>query len=380
MESKAKRELIGILRERYKQSPKGGKSKILDEFVAVTGHHRKYATRLLTKPLTTSERSTAVPRQIYNESVKDALVVLWEASDRICGKRLKAIIPELIKLLEGHNHLKLDTQVRDHLLVISAATIDRLLRPTRSHAKSQKRRRPVRKTRNRVSVRTFAEWDGAGPGELEIDFVAHCGGSLVGSFIHSFVVTDVCTGWTEATPLLVREQSLVVEGLKVLRHRLPIPLVGINSDNDSAFINASLVDYCQDQKIQFTRSRPYRKNDQAWIEQKNGAVVRRFSGYARYSGPIAGQTLAHLYDNVRLFVNYFQPSFKLQEKSRDGSKVKKVYSKPTTPCDRMLAHPDIELSIKETLRCQREGLDPLTLLHNIDKRNRHLRLSHHLVR
>jgi hypothetical protein len=142
-------------------------------------------------------------------------------------------------------------------------------------------------------------------------------------------------------------------------------LIGINSDNDSAFINETLVDYCCEQQIQFTRSRPYRKNDQAWIEQKNGAVIRRFLGYARYSGPVAGQTLAHLYGNVRLFVNYFQPSFKLREKHRDGSKVKKSYLQPATPCERMLEHPGVAMSVKESLRSEREQLDPMALLHGI---------------
>ena len=365
MERRARCELVAVLQGRYQQSDKGGKSKILDEFVAITGHHRKYAIRLLGNTAMSKDRSPPVPRRVYDEAVKDALVVLWEASDRICGKRLKVIIPELLKSLEGHERLKLEAHVRERLLAMSAATIDRLLRPVRSHAKSRNRRRPVRKIRNRVSVRTFADWDDATPGDLEIDFVAHCGGSLVGSFIHSLVVTDVCSGWTEATPLLMREQSLVVEGLKFLRCRLPVPMVGINSDNDSAFINETLVAYCSEQQIQFTRSRPYRKNDQAWIEQKNGAVIRRFLGYARYSGPVAGQALAHLYGNIRRYVNYFQPSFKLRDKHRDGSKVKKSYLPPATPCDRLLSHPGVDSNIKKMLRDEREHLDPMALLHSI---------------
>ena len=136
-----------------------------------------------------------------------------------------------------------------------------------------------------MKVKTFGDWEDARPGSTEIDFVAHCGGTLTGSFIHSLVMTDVASGWTEATPLLVREQSLVVEGLSVLRGRIPISLLGINSDNDSAFINESVVAFCDEQKVVFTRSRPFRKNDQAWIEQKNGAVIRRFVGHGRHSGP-----------------------------------------------------------------------------------------------
>lgn len=163
----------------------------------------------------------------------------------------------------------------------------------------------------------------------------------------------------------MREQSLVVEGLDVLRGRLPIPIFGINSDNDSAFINDSMLTYCSEKVIKFTRSRPYRKNDQAWIEQKNGAVIRRFTGHGRYSGPVAGQTLSHLYGNLRLYVNFFQPSFKLLKKERDGAKVKKFYSQPTTPCDRLLLHPGVDARVKESLRAEREMLDPMTLLHRM---------------
>jgi len=228
-----------------------------------------------------------------------------------------------------------------------AAGLDRLLKNIRSKVNGRSRRRPIRKVRSQVLVKTFADWENVESGHLEIDFVAHCGGTLVGSFIHSFVITDVASGWTEATPLLVREQSLVVEGLDVLRGQLPVPLLGINSDNDSAFINESLITYCTEQKIAFTRSRPYRKNDQAWIEQKNGAVIRRFVGYARYSGPVAGQTLANLYQNLRLYVNYFQPSFKLLSKHREGSKVKKSYAKPATPCDRLIADPRVQSHLKK---------------------------------
>jgi hypothetical protein len=365
MERRTRCELVGGLRERYRQSDKRAKTKILDEFVAITGHHRKYAVRLLNKSEAAIDRSLPEARCVYGEAVKEALIVLWEASDRICGKRLKAILPLLLESMARHGQLKLEAAVRELLLAMSAATIDRLLRPIRTHAKPRNRRRPIRKTRNRISVRTFADWEEAAPGDLEIDFVAHCGGSLTGSFIHSLVVTDVCSGWTEATPLLMREQSLVVEGLEVLRGRIPIPVLGINSDNDSAFINDSVLTYCSGNAIAFTRSRPYRKNDQAWIEQKNGAVIRRFTGYGRYSGAVAGQTLSHLYGNLRLYVNFFQPSFKLLKKERDGAKVKKSYSQPTTPCDRLLEHPGVDIRVKELLRAERDMLDPMALLHRM---------------
>ena len=170
------------------------------------------------------------------------------------------------------------------------------------------------------------------------DVMAHCGDSMWGSFIYSLVATDVCTSWTEAVPLLAREQNLVVAGLEAIAKQLPFPVLGIDSDNDSVFINGTLTRYCAYRSIEFTRSRVYWKNDQAWVEQKNGAVIRRFLGHERYSGQVAGQTMAHLHGAMRLYVKYCQPSFKLLEKTRDGSAVIKRYSPPATPCDRVIRH------------------------------------------
>ena len=179
------------------------------------------------------------------------------------------------------------------------------------------------------------------------------------------MVTDVSSGWTEAVPLLAREQSLVVEGLEAISRVFPVPIRGIDSDNDSAFINETLVRYCADMGIEFTRSRAYRKNDQAWIEQKNGSVIRRFVGHERHSGAVAGQVLAHLYGAMRLYVNYFQPSFQLLAKSRNGSSVTKRYSKPATPCERLLERDDVSEETKRMLRKSRLELDPVSLLHSI---------------
>jgi hypothetical protein len=188
---------------------------------------------------------------------------------------------------------------------------------------------------------------------------------MSGEYLHSFVVTDVCSGWVEAVPLLAREQKLVIEALKVIANQFPVPIQGIDSDNDGAFINETLSTYCKEAGITFTRSRPHHKNDQPWIEQKNGAVIRRMVGHERLSGIVAGQVLAHLLQAVRLYVNYFQPSFKLRERAREGSKVKKTYFPAETPCDRLLAHQAVGSDTKDFLRRQRETLDPLELLQRI---------------
>ncbi len=358
--------MIEALRQRYQSATKGEKTKVLDEFVAVAQCHRKHAVRLLRNDDRAPRPAAQVGgRRVYDEAVREALVIAWETADRICGKRLKAILPSLVESMERHGHLDLDPLVHERMLSVSASTIDRLLSPIRREAGCRRRRRAKKKVSGQIPIRTFADWDQPPPGYLEIDFVAHCGGSMVGSFIHSLVATDVCSGWTEAVPLLAREQSLVVVGIDVIDRQLPVTILGIDSDNDSAFINETLLHYCQRKQVEFTRSRPYRKNDQAWIEQKNGSVIRRFVGYERYSGSVAGQALAHLYAAQRLYVNYFQPSFKLLEKRRDGAKVKKRYDKPATPCDRLLAHPSVNTQVREALQKHRAELDPVELLHRI---------------
>jgi hypothetical protein len=360
-----KSELLELLRQRYQRAAKPDKTKILDEFVAVAGCHRKHAIRLLTANDPLVADIPVVARRTYDEAVRAALIVLWEAADRICGKRLKAVLPGLVAALERHGHLNLDPVVRQRILAVSAATIDRLLAAVRSNTSHRKKRRAATKPSKEIPIRTFADYGDPMPGYLEIDFVSHGGTSMQGVFLWSLVATDVCSGWTEAVPLVAREQALVVEGLEVLRRQLPIPIRGIDSDNDSAFINETLQTYCQQQKWEFTRSRAYQKNDQAWIEQKNGAVVRRFVGYERYSGLLAGQCLARLFQAVRLFVNYFQPSMKLRSKIRVGAKVKKTYHKPATPCERLLGHAAVEQAVKEALRSEQSRLDPLELLHRI---------------
>jgi len=280
----AKSELLEVLRQRYQHAAKIDKTKILDEFVAVAGCHRKHAIRLLTGSDPAPSVVSAVARRTYDEAVRQALIVLWEAADRICGKRLKALLPNLVAALARHGHLALDATVRQRVFAVRAATIDRLLAAVRSNTSYRKKRKTATKPSKEIPVRTFADYGDPLPGCLEIDFVSHGGSSMQGVFLWSLVATDVCTGWTETVALVAREQSLVVEGLEVIRQQFPVPIKGIDSDNDSAIINESLLAYCQQQRLEFTRSRAYQKNDQAWIEQKNGAVVRRFVGYERHAG------------------------------------------------------------------------------------------------
>lgn len=361
----ARRELIAAVRERYAVSSKPEKGAILNEVTAVSGFHRKHAIRLMTTRKPTETSAIGPGLRVYDAAVLHALTILWEASDRVCGKRLKSVIPQLIESMERHGHLRLEGQVRKKLMSASAATIDRLLKPVRKETVIRRRRRREKSASKQVPIKTFADWKDPEPGFFEMDFVVHGGGSMSGEYLHSLVVTDVCSGWVEAVPLLAREQSLVIEGVRRMRVQLPMKMKGIDSDNDSAFINDTVSDYCEAEGIEFTRSRVHHKNDQAWIEQKNGAVIRKIVGHERLTGLVAGQALAQLYQVVRLYVNFFQPSFKLRERVRVGPKIKKQYHPPATPCDRLLAHGAVSAEAKAALRTQRDGLDPVQLLHRV---------------
>ena len=361
-----RKELTAAVRERYRESSVTDRGRILDEFVAVTGYHRKHAIRLLGD---VPPKPPRPPRnRLYDEAVRQALVLLWEASDRVCGKRMKTLIPILIGAMERHGHLELHPDVRARLLQISAATIDRNLAATRASIDGQRKRRTGvgAAIRRSIPVCTFADWRDPPPGFFEVDMVEHCGGSKVdGDFVHTLTLTDIASGWTECVAMPVRNQAIIVQALSLVSAVLPFHMLGVDTDNDSAFMNQTVFDYCREHELEQTRSRAYRKNDQAWVEQKNGSVVRRLVGYGRLSGLRATHSLAQLYCASRLFVNFFQPSFKLKSKSRDGARVHKTYHVPATPCDRLLASDRVSEEVKCELRLQFEALDPVVLLRDI---------------
>jgi len=362
-----RRELIEAIGARYRNVAPSEKKTILDEFVSLTGYHRKHATRVLgTAPRV--EQKVPVRDRVYDEAVRQALIVLWEAGDRICGKRLKPLIPVLITAMERHGHLDLNALVKARLLQISAATIDRSLSDARAHIDCKRRRRKGvgAAIRRSIPVRTFSDWRDPPPGFFEVDMVEHCGGPKTdGDFVHTLTLTDIASGWTECVAMPLRNQSLVVEALIVAQDDLPFAMLGIDTDNDSAFMNQTVFDHCKAKGLEQTRSRAYKKNDQAWVEQKNGAIVRRLVGYGRLSGLAATRALAELYAASRLYINFFQPSFKLKAKTRDGARVSKTYHAPATPCDRLLASAAVSEKIKSSLREQFDQLDPVSLLRDI---------------
>jgi len=360
-------ELVGALIGRYARSDRMERGRVLDEFAAVTGFHRKHAMRLLRGGQPGQQSASRPGRRIYDDAAREALIVIWEASDRICGKRLRPLVPVMLEAMERHGHLELAPEVRTGLLAMSAATMDRALREAKGQAGGRARRHaaPSAAVRRSVPVRTFSDWGDPVPGFIEADLVAHGGPTAAGSFVQTLVLTDIATGWTECAPLLVREQKLLTEVLDEVRKLLPFPLLGFDTDNDSVFMNETVRDYCQAGGIAFTRCRPYRKNDQAWVEQKNGAVVRRIVGYRRFAGLEAAAALARLYGSVRLFVNFFQPSFKLAEKSREGAKVRKSYHPPATPYQRLMADARVSDEVKRQVKMLHDGLDPVRLLSDI---------------
>jgi hypothetical protein len=364
----ARREVVSAVAERYRSAKRTEKGRILDELCATTGWHRKHAVRALRQHETPNEiQAPRRRRRRYGATIKDALTALWEASDRVCGKRLKVMIPTLLSPLEQHGRLQLDKTDRGLVLAVSAATIDRVLGDVKIAASGGKRRRAgfYSAIRREVPIRTFNDWNSPPPGFCEVDMVAHGGTSVAGSFIQTLTMVDVATGWTECLPLVTRDGSLVVEAMKHVQSLFPWLLLGVDFDNDSAFMNDTVVPWCREQKLEVTRSRAYKKNDQAFVEQKNGAVVRRLMGYGRFEGVETARVMGCLYTAARLYVNFFQPSFKLKEKRREGAKVIKRYHAPATPYERALAHPKLPAAVKQRLRDQYRTLNPVALLAEI---------------
>ena len=365
----AKSEIAEAVIDRYRSGRRAEKKKILDEFVAVTGHHRKHAIRVLSQARLPGGDGAATRRSTrrYGDRVGEALIVLWEASDRVCSKRLVAMLPRLLSALERHGRVDIDDALRAQLLAISAATIDRLLADARAGAQAGRRRRAGQGSavRRSVPIRTFGDWNDPPPGFVEVDFVAHSGPTAAGLFIQTLVLTDIASGWTECVPVVFRDGALVIEAITKARTLFPFPLRGVDFDNDSVFMNAGVVDWCREQGFEVTRSRAYRKNDQAWVEQKNGAIVRRLIGYGRFEGAAAVTALVRVYSAARLHTNVIQPSFKLKSKKREGARVTKRYHRPEPPADRLLAHPHVDDNVKQAIRSIQARADPVILIDEI---------------
>ena len=370
MSLKSKHELLEVVRLRYLKANKIEKQKILDEFTCAAGYHRKHAIRILKNQRQVQNHlkgKTKTYKTIYRGEVVQVLEQIWEICGQICSKRLQPFLPEAIKVLERCKEITLSKDTKELLLKISSASIDRCLRPVRiksSHGLSTTK--PGTLLKQSIAVRTFTEWSEEKPGFMEIDLVAHCGESVSGQFLNTLTCTDVCTGWTDITGLARRSKEVVCDAVGLMRQRLPFPLLGIDSDNGTEFINDLLYNYCLDEKITFTRSRPYKKNDQAHVEQKNWSVVRRTVGYDRWETQSELTLLESIYDDLRLYINFFQPSFKLIAKKRIGNRTIKQYDVPKTPYQRVLERQDISLPSKARLTNLYIQLNPAELRRQID--------------
>ena len=369
MNLKTRREILVNIRDQYQKSDWSNKSKLLDGFVAASGYNRKYAIKLLNSTENINKPpQTRQSKVKYDEQVKQALITIWYAANQICSKRFVPFIPQLISAMERHGHLRLSDDVRLKLLAISRSTVDRILSLEKERAgKSISTTKPGNLFKHQIQVRTFADWGDVIPGFIEADLVAHCGGNTNGSFLNTLTLTDITTGWTECLPLLRKSAGDVIIGLKLAQDLLPFPLLGVDTDNGSEFINHELMSFCEDNKITFTRSRAYRKNDQAHVEEKNGSIVRRIIGYDRFEGRAAWEALSELYRVLRVYVNFFQPSLKLLSKKRSGAKVSKKYDTAKTPHQRVIMVEAVDQKIKDALNEQYERLDPVALLEELKK-------------
>lgn len=377
-----RRSVVKALAQRYGRAGKKQKGQLLDEVVALTGYSRWYAVGLLRgqgKAIQLSPRVRLVgdlacsPKRVrarrYDAPVVQELKRIWVIMDGICGKRLVAVLPELIGVLEKHHEIALESCVREKLLSISAASIDRLLAPERARlaARARSGTKPGTLLKHQIPIRTFAEWDQAKPGFVEIDLVGHDGGVAQGEYCQTLDLTDVASGWTETEAVINKAQVWVFEALQRIRARLPFALRGIDSDNGSEFINHHLLRYCQQEKITFTRGRAGKKNDGCYVEQKNYSVVRRAAGYARYDSPAQLRLLNELYRSLRLYTNYFQPVMKLVKKERTGAKVKKRYDRAQTPYQRLLASGALSEAARQLMQTEYAQLNPAELKRTLNR-------------
>ena len=369
-----------------KKPGKKKKKEILNHFCKTTGYHRKYAISLLSnwdkeeiiridnkcvrlKTGTKKRKSYSHREREYDDDFQEALIKIWEISDFMCGKRLRAYISRAKVFLQRNEEFQFNQTIWNKLNKVSPATIDRILKTERKkyQLKGKSLTKPGNLLKRSIPIKTFAEWNNAKPGFLEIDLVGHEGGNAIGDFCYTLTVTDVATGWTIVRGIRNKARKWTVEALDCIIKIFPFPVLGIDSDNGGEFINAHLKNYCERNTITFTRSRPYKKNDGCFVEQKNDIVVRRTAGYLRYDTDEELVILNEMYDFVCPLVNFFHPSVKLIEKIRTGGKVKKIYDSPKTPLERVLESNDVSENDKRKLRMQENKSDPVKLQRKVEK-------------
>jgi len=359
------------LQARYRKASRQEKTIILDEYVKTTGYHRKHATAVLNGRRERVQGPVRRPRRaLYGVEEANALASLADLFDDICSKRLRAALDVELPRLYQAGVLSISATCYEKLLKVSPATMDRLRARYRSHhGRRRGFTKPGTLLKHRIPIRTWADWTEDRPGFCEIDLVDHSGGQITRGQEHAWTLcfTDVKTGWTECVAVRNKAQVHVFAAIQRARQRLPFPLLGIDSDSGAEFINDQLYRYCVEEKITFTRGRAGRKNDSAYVEQKNWSVVRRAVGYGRYDSPEQLELLNTLYARLHLYVNFFLPVMKLEEKVRMGNKVKQVYDDPLTPYARVLASDHVSDEDKAELREAYGYLNLIDLRRRIDE-------------
>lgn len=366
MTSGAIHELADELRSRYLRSDRKGRILILDEFCGIAHYHRKAAIRLMNRRPAleqASKKGRGRPRVYGGGELLSALLLLWEASGFVCAKYMPAALPVLISKEEQVGKLLLTSDLRSKLLQMSAATVDRLLKPHRSRRLGQ----PHVSVRNpsdlshRIAAHTFADLRKLPVGHVEVDLVLHCGMTTLGFSLTTLVAVDTLSSWTECMPVWGKGKERVAGSVARLKRQLPFPLLGIHSDNGSEFINDTLYNYCRQNSVLFTHSRPYHKNDQPRVEQRNNSLVRHIVGYQRYTTRQAFQQLELVYRLACVHANFFRPTSKLLSRERVGSRIIKLYDTPLSPYQRLLASGQLTQAEREQLYQQYERLDPLSI-------------------
>jgi hypothetical protein len=372
MARRSKYEYLRVMWQRYQPAARSERSALLDEVTRVCGYHRKYVVGLLSRrvPPRPPVRRVARRRPTYSAEVIRLVAQLWEASGYLCAQRLKAAIPHWLPWLR--RRVRLTPTVAQQLQRISPRQIDRRLRARKQRIKWRLygTTRPGSLLKHQIPIKTD-HWDVTKPGYLEIDLVSHSGASADGEFLHTLDCVDIHTTWVERQAVMGKGRHGVVQAMTAIQAQLPFPLRGLDSDNGSEFINAHLWAFCTHrpagQAIQFTRSRPYKKDDNAHVEQKNWTHVRKLVGWERYDSPEALAALTALYADLRLFQNLFQPSMKLVRKVRQGSRLIRRYDPPQTPFERVQACPEADPRKVAALEQVRQTTDPFVLSQRIDQ-------------
>lgn len=368
MSKLSKREYLVEVKKKYWKAEKKQKTQLLNDVCCFTKYHRKYALELLNKPLPKKWKRYKPREKIYDQPVIDALKVLWQAADEVCGERLHPFIPDLLDKLIACNRLNINEEIKEKLLKISMGSVKKILskEQRRSLIRIGGTTRPGSLLKHEIAIR-YGRWEETDPGWFETDTVAHCGETVAGQFVYSLDLVDISTGWSEQGAIMGKGERATVNRMDQIRKRIPFKMKGLDPDNGSEFINWHMHRYCKKNEITLTRSRPYHKNDNAHVEQKNWTAIRQLVGYSRLETEEQLEILNDLYANEwRLYLNFFQPTMKLREKIKntETGKTKKKYYEAKTPFQRLLES-RISNRKKLELKAIYDKLDPIQLRQQI---------------